>query len=154
MGHFLFYFILFCLHYFGLLAFILEMWHAGLHLLVGRDAYLCTHTHTHTHTHTIYIYIYIYIYICWVQMLRNEKTILTIVLQKNKEIYFFVRSWNIEVYTAIRVSSHDRKGQFRSQRGWDLYPTWNCNMTPLFEDQTNKAPLRKQFIRFTPGRRE
>ena len=43
-------------------------------------------------------------------MLMNEKTILTIVQQKNKEIYFFVGSWNIKVYTAIRVSSHHRKG--------------------------------------------
>ena len=36
----------------------------------------------------------------------------------------------------------------------DLYQTWNCNMTPLFEDQTNTAPLRKQFVRITPGWRE
>ena len=45
-------------------------------------------------------------------MLMNEKTILTIVQQKNKEIYLCVGSWNIEVYTAIRVSSNGRKGQF------------------------------------------
>ena len=62
---------------------------------------------------------------------------------KNKEIYFFVGSWNIEVYTEIRVSSHDRKGQFWSTVDKDLYPIWNCNMTPLFEDQTNMAPLKK-----------
>ena len=25
----------------------------------------------------------------------------------------------------------------------DLYPNWNCNKTPLLEDQTNSAPVRK-----------
>ena len=43
-------------------------------------------------------------------MLMNEKTILIIVLQKKKEIYFFIGSWNVEVYTAIRVSSPHCKG--------------------------------------------
>ena len=43
-------------------------------------------------------------------MLMNEKTILTIVQQKNKEMYFFVGSWNEEEYTTISVSSHYRKG--------------------------------------------
>ena len=43
-------------------------------------------------------------------MLMNEKIILTIEQQKNKEIYFFVGSWNVEMYRAIRISSHYRKG--------------------------------------------
>ena len=55
----------------------------------------------------------LYIYV-GVLMLINEKTTLTIVLQKNKEIYFFVGRWNIDVYTAICVSSRDRKGLFWS----------------------------------------
>ena len=50
-------------------------------------------------------------------MLMNEKTILAIVLQKILKNYFFVGSWNEEGYTVIRVSSHDRKGQFWNQRG-------------------------------------
>ena len=33
----------------------------------------------------------------------------------------------------------------------NLYPTWNCNMTPLFEDQTNMVPLRKQYVSFRVG---
>ena len=62
---------------------------------------------------------------------------------KNKEIYLFIESWNVEGYTAIYVSTHDRKGQFWRQRGWRSNPTWDGNMTPLFDDQTNTAPLRK-----------
>ena len=80
------------------------------------------------------------IYICSVLMLMNEKTILTIVLQK--WIYFFVGSWNVEGYTVICVSSHDRRDLFWVQRGWDLYQTWSSNMTPLFEDPAGTAPLR------------
>ena len=36
----------------------------------------------------------------------------------------------------------------------DLYPTWNCNMTPLFVDQKNTVPLKKQLVRITPNWRE
>ena len=45
-------------------------------------------------------------------MLMNEKTMLTIVRQKIKK---FIS--NVEGYIAIRVSSHDCKGQFWQQRG-------------------------------------
>ena len=44
----------------------------------------------------------------WKDNINNSAT-------KNKEIYFFVESWNVEGYTG--VSSHDHKGQFWKQRG-------------------------------------
>ena len=39
----------------------------------------------------------------WKDNMNNSAT-------KNKEIYFFVGSWNVEMYTANCVSSHYRKG--------------------------------------------
>ena len=73
-------------------------------------------------------------------MLMNEKTILTIVLQKIK------KCMSSFVYQVMTV-----KGSSECSMDKDLYPTLDCNMATLFEDQTNTVLPRKQLVRITPG---
>ena len=74
----------------------------------------------------------------WNDNINNSAT-------KKKDIHLFVGSWNVEGYTTISVSSDDLKYQFWGSVDKDLIPTWNCHMTPFFEDQTNRAPLKNSL---------